>query len=131
MICSVICSGGRLAASEVLAPPSRTTVLAFAGVLAGAVLGPWFAGWIPLDRMLVVSALVMAAMLASCLKEQGVASANPAIMPPAFVFVFSTLMLAGGPAAMCVAVAAALTPAFVLRRASRSRAIIDAVIVMP
>jgi hypothetical protein len=89
----------------------------------------WFAGW-SLELIAAVAVLGFAAMGASLLREQGVALTNRAIMPPAFVFVFSALMLAGAPVAMVVAAAAALTPAFVLHGASARQAIVDATVVM-
>ena len=113
-----------------MALPSRSSVGIFTSVFAGAILISRLAGWMPPDRTLDVSALVLAAMLSSLLPEHALATANRAIMPPAFVFVFSALMLADGPAAAFVAAAAALTPAFVARRASRKQAVIDAAIVI-
>jgi PAS domain S-box-containing protein len=79
-------------------------------------------------RLLELSALVLAAMRASCLREQEPASADRAIMPPSFVVVFTALMLLDGPAAMVVAAAAALTPGFVTGRAARRQSLVDAVI---
>src|SRR5262245_59689498 len=90
----------------------------------------WIVGGIrTIDRLLDISALIVAAMGASLLREHGLAAANRAIMAPAFVFVFSALMLAGGPVATIVAATATLTPAFVARRASRRQALIETVIV--
>src|SRR5262249_50376468 len=66
-----------------------------------------------------------AAMLASYLREQEPASANRAIMPPAFVVVFCALILLGGPSAMFVAAAATLTPGFVTGRVSRRQSLVD------
>src|SRR5262245_39421767 len=110
----------------VLRLPSRLTVAAFTGVLAGAIVIPRLVGWVTTDRLIELSALVLAAMLATCLREQEPTAANRAIMPPAFLVIFSALMLMGGRPAMFVAAAAALTPGFVTRRVAPRQAIIDA-----
>ena len=52
-------------------------------------------------------------MLAACLRVQGPAATDRAIMPPAFVVVFAGVMLFDLRVAMSIAAAAALTPGFV------------------
>jgi diguanylate cyclase (GGDEF)-like protein/PAS domain S-box-containing protein len=104
--------------------------VAFAGVLAGAIVIPGLVGWVTVDHLVELSALALAAMLASCLREQEPAAANRAIMPPAFLVIFSALMLMGGRSAMFVAAAAALTPGFVTRRVSPRQAIMDAAVAL-
>jgi len=126
---SVGSRGGAFAVEHGLTLPSRSTVATAAGIFAAAVVAPRLLGWITTDRMLQMAALVVAAMLASLLREHALSLANRAIMPPAFVFVFAALMLAGAAPAALVAAAAALTPAFVASRASRRQAITDALIV--
>lgn len=79
-----------------------------------------------MDGLAELSALLLAAMLTSCLREPS--APNRAIMRPGFVIVFSTLMLMGGTAAMAVAAAAALTPGFVMRRQPRRQALVDAAV---
>jgi diguanylate cyclase (GGDEF)-like protein/PAS domain S-box-containing protein len=103
-------------------------VAAFTAVLAGAIAIPRLAGLVPADRIFELAGLVLAAMLAACLREQAVGAANRGVMPPAFVLVFASLMLLGGPAAMFVAAAAALTPGLVLRRVARGQTFVDALI---
>ena len=101
---------------------------AFAGVLSVAVAVPYFAGWVSTDRLIVSAGLTLAAMLAACLREQDAGAVNRAVMPPAFVFVFGTLMLLGGPPAMFVAAAAGLTPGLVTRRREYKQALLDAAV---
>jgi diguanylate cyclase (GGDEF)-like protein/PAS domain S-box-containing protein len=108
-----------------LALPPRSTAAVFAGIFAGVLL-PAVAGGVPVDGLAELSALVLAAMLTSCLREPS--ATNRAIMRPGFVIVFSALMLMGGTAAMAVAAAAALTPGFVMRRQRRRQALVDAVV---
>src|SRR5207244_3540650 len=100
--------GHRLAPRTGLALPSRSTVAAFAGVFAGGILIPALAGWVPVDGLPLLSALVLTAILTSSVREPS--TPDRAIMRPAFVIIFSSLMLLGGPAATAVAAAAALTP---------------------
>src|SRR6266550_1406529 len=110
--------------------PSTSRVGALASVFIGAIFIPRLAGWAQPDRILELSGLVLAAMLASCLRVQEPATTDRAIMPPAFVIIFSSLMLFGPHVAMFVAVAATLTPGFVSARIPRSRMLIDTAIVI-
>src|SRR5258708_2139973 len=64
------------------------------------------------------------------LRVQERATTDRAIMPPAFVIVFTALMLFGGNVAMVVAAAATLTPAFLARRTPLVQALIDTAIVI-
>jgi diguanylate cyclase (GGDEF)-like protein/PAS domain S-box-containing protein len=107
--------------------PSRS-IAAFAGILAGAVLIPLLAGLVSSERLPELAALVLAAMLAACLRTQEPAAANRAIMPPAFVFFMAALMLLGGHAAPFVAAAAMLTPGFVTERVTRRHSLIEVAI---
>jgi diguanylate cyclase (GGDEF)-like protein/PAS domain S-box-containing protein len=109
---------------------SRARFAALASVFIGASLLPRLAGWTPPDRILELAGLVLAAMLTSCLKVQEPATTNRAIMPPAFVLIFISLMLFGPHVAMCVAAAATLTPGIVTGRAPRSQMLIDSAIVI-
>ena len=106
---------------------SERTAAALAAACIGiaAVLIPRFAGWAPPERSVEFAGLVAAAILAASLGVQGQAATNRAIMPPAFIVVFAALMLFGPQAAVFVAAAAALTPAFVTGRASRVQSLID------
>jgi type IV secretory pathway VirB2 component (pilin) len=113
-----------------LAFPSRFTVAGLAAVLAGAILGPWYAGWVPSASLVALSALVAAAMVASCLREQARAAADRAMMPPAFIVVFTALMLLGGYVAMTIAVAAVLTAALMTERLSWRDLIVDVAIAL-
>src|SRR5262245_42763245 len=110
--------------------PSRSTVAALAAVFIGAILLPRLAGWAEPDRMYGLSVLVLVAMTASCLRVQELATTDRAIMPPAFVIVFMTLMLFGPHVAAFVAAAAVLTPAFVFARSSHAQMAVDVVILV-
>ena len=68
-------------------------------------------------------------MLTTRLMVQEPATANRAIMPPAFVIIFTSLMLFGPHVAMVVAAAASLTPVFVTMRTQRGQALLDSGIV--
>ncbi len=105
--------------------PSRSSVAVFAGVLTAAVATPWLAGWTSTPGLVEVVGLALAAMLAACLRAQHPATTHRAIMPPAFVIVFTTLLLEGANVAMVIAAAATLTPGLVMRRTGRSRALFD------
>jgi diguanylate cyclase (GGDEF)-like protein/PAS domain S-box-containing protein len=113
-----------------LTVPSRSTAAVLASVFIGATVLPRLAGSIATDGMLEVAGLVLAAMLTSCLRVQAPTSSDRAIMPPAFVIIFSALMLFGPQVAMCVAVAAALTPGIVSARIPRSQMLVETVIVI-
>jgi diguanylate cyclase (GGDEF)-like protein/PAS domain S-box-containing protein len=108
-----------------LVAPSRSTVAAFTGVFAGAILIPRLAGVVSAAQVPALCVLVFVAMLLACQKEQATAGTSRAIMPPAFVAVFSALLLLGGLAAVFVAAAASLTPGVVRRRVAIRRALID------
>jgi diguanylate cyclase (GGDEF)-like protein/PAS domain S-box-containing protein len=105
--------------------PSRSAAATFVGLYAAAVAVPFFAGWTDLHRIVELAGLTLAAMLASCLRTQDPASTHRAIMPPAFVVIFSTLLLQGAYVAMIVAATATLTPGFVTRRTPRMQALVD------
>jgi diguanylate cyclase (GGDEF)-like protein/PAS domain S-box-containing protein len=109
---------------------SRSTVVALASIFIGAVAVPRLAGWADPDRLVELSGLVLAAMLTSCLGAQERATTNRAIMPPAFVIIFASLMLFGSHVTMFVAAATTLTPAFVTARTPRRQMLIDTAIVM-
>jgi diguanylate cyclase (GGDEF)-like protein/PAS domain S-box-containing protein len=110
--------------------PSRSAVATFACVLAVAVSVPYFALWTAPTHVFELGGLVLAAMLAACLRAQDPATTQRAIMPPAFVVIFTTLLLQGASVAMVVAAAAALTPGFVTRRTPRTQALIDTGVVV-
>src|SRR5689334_25082085 len=97
---------------------TRYRIAALALLAAVATFVPWLAGWVTTDVVPEVAGLVATAMLAACLRVHERATADPAIMPPAFVVIFTALMLQGAPAAMVVGAAAALAPAFLRPRTS-------------
>jgi diguanylate cyclase (GGDEF)-like protein/PAS domain S-box-containing protein len=105
--------------------PSRSSVVAFVGILVGAVLGPRLIGWVLPEQLPELAAFVLAGVLLACLPEP--AAANRAIMRPTFVIVFASLMLLAQ-AGTAVALAAALTPALVARRQPRRQAPIEGAI---
>jgi diguanylate cyclase (GGDEF)-like protein/PAS domain S-box-containing protein len=107
-------------------PSAAAAAAAF--VVVASVLTPRLAGWAQPDRMLELSGLVVAAMLAASLGIQRRAATDRAIMPPAFIVVFASLMLFGPRVAVFVGAAAALTPGFVTRRAARAQSLIDAAV---
>src|SRR5436189_5593354 len=86
---------------------------------------PRFAGLVSPEQVPALAVLVGVAMLLGCQKEQSTAATSRAIMPPAFVAVFSTMLLAGGAAAAFVSMAAALTPGLVTRRVPMRQSLID------
>jgi diguanylate cyclase (GGDEF)-like protein/PAS domain S-box-containing protein len=110
--------------------PSRSTVAVVAGAFAGAMLVPRFIGAVRADRILVWLGLVLGAMLISCLRVQEAATTDRAIMPPAFVIVFSALMFFGPNPAMFVAAVATLTAGLVVGGVPRGQMLTDAVIVV-
>src|SRR5258705_11893203 len=110
--------------------PSRSGVAALASVFIGAILLPRLAGWVEPDRTIELTGFVLAAMLIGCLRVQGPISDDRVIMPPAFVLIFSSLMLFGPHVAMFVGIAATLTPGFVSTRTPGSQLLIDTAIVI-
>ena len=108
--------------------PSRSRAAALASVFGVALAVPWLAGWVPPDRIFELTGLVLAAMLVACLRVQALAVTNRAIMPPAFVIVFTSLMLFGPHVAVLIAAAAALTTDFVNGRIARGQILIDTAI---
>jgi diguanylate cyclase (GGDEF)-like protein/PAS domain S-box-containing protein len=108
--------------------PSRSAFAVLASVFIGALIVPRLTGWLPADRLLELGGLVLAAMLTACLKVQEPATADRAIMPPAFVVIFIALMLFGPHVAMLVAAAAMLTPGVVSARIPRRQTLIETVI---
>jgi diguanylate cyclase (GGDEF)-like protein/PAS domain S-box-containing protein len=113
-----------------VALPSRSVVLSFAGLAAVTVAAPWLAGWVPRTHLLEVTGLALGAIAAACLRTQDPATTHRAIMPPVFVIVFTTLLLEGVDVAMIVAAAATLTPGLVTRRISRVQALLDTGVVV-
>jgi diguanylate cyclase (GGDEF)-like protein/PAS domain S-box-containing protein len=111
-------------------PPSRSSLVALASVFFGASLLPRFAGWVPPDRILELSGLVLTAMLTSCLSGRGPVPTDRAIMRPAFVIIFGSLMLFGPHVATLVAAAATLTPSLITARVTRDEMFIDTTIVI-
>ena len=109
--------------------PSRLTLAALASIFAGVPLVVRLAGWASSDRILLLTGCVLAAMALSCLSVQEPAAANRAIMPPAFVVVFGSLMLFGPHVATLVAIAAALTAGLLCARPSPGRLLIETAIV--
>src|SRR4051794_3531708 len=105
---------------------TRRSSAVAAVVCAIAVLAPYAAGWVQLERLPELVGLVVAAVLAASLDVQRRASSDGAIMPPAFIVVFASLMLLGPRAGLCVAAAAALTPGFVTRSAGHVQSLISA-----
>src|SRR6266446_2129494 len=110
--------------------PSRSSLAALASIFIGAIFLPLLAGWAEPDRIPELSGFVLAAMLTCWLRVQEPIATDRGIMPPAFVLIFSSLMLFGPHVAMFVAVAATLTPGFVSARTPRSQALIDTAIVI-
>ena len=99
-----------------------------AAVAAAAIVTPWLAAWVPADRLVDLSAFVLAVMLTASLREQERARADRAMMPPAFVVIFAALMLLGVGAATMVSLAAALTAALVMAPLSRLDLIVDVIV---
>ena len=110
--------------------PSRSSLAVLGAVFVGAIVLPRLAGWAAPERTLELGGFVLAAILTAFLRVQAPATADRAIMPPAFVIVFSALMLFGPHVAMFVAAAAALTPGIVSARAPLSLMFVDAAIVI-
>src|SRR5260221_8964554 len=110
--------------------PSRSRLAALASMLIGAILLPRLAGWAEPDRILELSGFVLAAMLTGCLRVREPIASDRGIMPPAFVLIFSSLMLFGPHVAMFVAAVATLTPGVVAARTPRSQVLIDTAIVI-
>src|SRR5712692_305904 len=97
--------------------PSQSGLVALASIFVGAIVLPRLAGWAEPDRIPELSGFVLAAMLIGCLRAREPITTDRAIMPPAFVLIFSSLMLFGPHVAMFVAAATTLTPAVVSARA--------------
>jgi diguanylate cyclase (GGDEF)-like protein/PAS domain S-box-containing protein len=93
--------------------PPRANTLAVAALFIIAVSIPQLAAWPQAARPVEVSALVLAAMLAAVLWEPRSPTKDRTIMPPAFVLIFTSLLLFGAPGAALVAAVAALTPGLV------------------
>ena len=74
-----------------------------AALSAGAIALLRFFGWLESDRAVELSAIALAALLASTLEPQQLIPRDWAIMPASFVFVFSALLLFGPHAATMVA----------------------------
>jgi diguanylate cyclase (GGDEF)-like protein/PAS domain S-box-containing protein len=110
--------------------PSRANTLAFAAMFICAVSLPQLAGWPQAARPIELSGLVLAAILTAVLWEPRSTTKDRAIMPPAFVLIFSSLVLFGPQVAALVATVAALTPGFVDSRRPypRGQILIDAIV---
>jgi diguanylate cyclase (GGDEF)-like protein/PAS domain S-box-containing protein len=106
----------------------RRAAAAFVATAAAATLGPWLAGWVPSDGLVLLAVLVVTSTAASSLRVHQRAATTRAIMPPAFVVVLVALMLTGSKVAATVAAAATLTPALVTGRSSVRHALLDAAI---
>src|SRR3954470_5274374 len=104
--------------------PSRVTAVVLAAVFVAATLLPRLAGWAEPDRALEITAAVLAAMLASCLRTEGRAASDRSVMPAGFVITFAALMLLGPYVAGCVAVAATVAAGCVAARLPRVRVIV-------
>ncbi|HEY2434967.1 MAG TPA: EAL domain-containing protein [Vicinamibacterales bacterium] len=91
---------------------------------------PWLAGWTPTSRLLELGALALSAMLTACLRAQDPSASQRAIMPPAFIIVFTTLLLEGSNVAMLVGAAVTLTPGFVTGRTVPVQALLDTGVVV-
>ena len=104
--------------------PSRSTVGSLAAVLLGALALARVTGWVPPDRLLELSGLLLVAMTTACLRVQVSANTARAIMPPAFVVVFTALLLLGPAAAAVVAAASALTAGLVSARSAPLRMLV-------
>src|SRR4051812_49915753 len=99
--------------------PSRVTAAVLAAVFVGAALLPRLAGWAEPDRALEITAAVLAAMLASCLRTEGRAASDRSGMPAGFGITFAPLMLPGPYAAGCEAGLAPVAPGCVAARHPR------------
>jgi diguanylate cyclase (GGDEF)-like protein/PAS domain S-box-containing protein len=110
--------------------PPRANTLAVAAMFILVVSLPQLAGWPQAARPIESSALVLAAMLTAALWEPRWTRKDRAIMPPAFVLIFGSLLVLGAQVAVLVATVAALTPGFVDSRRPYPRAqiLIDAVV---
>ncbi|HEX6464780.1 MAG TPA: diguanylate cyclase, partial [Vicinamibacterales bacterium] len=95
---------------------SQSTIAALGAVAVGAAVIPWAAGWVPADRTVHLSALAVLLVLSASLREQERAGADVAMMPPAFVVIFTALMLLGGPTATVFAAAAAVASRIAVQR---------------
>src|SRR4051812_50175046 len=104
--------------------PSRVTAVVLAAVFVAATLLPRLAGWAEPDRALEITAAVLAAMLASCLRTEGRAASDRSVMPAGFVITFAALMLLGPYVAGCVAGAATLPPGCAAPPMPRARGIV-------
>src|SRR5688572_33384422 len=86
--------------------PSRAAVVTLAVVFAAAVAASWLAGWVDMERLPELAALMLAGMLTACVPAQAGALTDRSIMAPSFVAVFAALMLMGPQVAGRVALAA-------------------------
>jgi diguanylate cyclase (GGDEF)-like protein/PAS domain S-box-containing protein len=92
-------------------PPRSLLIAGGAAVLSAAWL-PQAAGWAQPERAFQFAGLVLAAIVAAAPGHHRWTSKDRAIMPPSFVITFSSLLLFDRNVAMLVALAAAVTPAF-------------------
>lgn len=109
----------------ILTVPNRFTIFGLGAVAVAAAFIPWVAGWIPPDRVAHVSTLTVALVLAASLREQERAAPDVAMMPPAFVVVFTALMLLGAPVATVFAAGAVLASRIATHRLSTREIAID------
>ena len=110
--------------------PPRANTLAVAAMFIVAVSVPQLAGWPQAARPIELSGLLLAAIVAAVLWEPRSTTKDRTIMPPAFVLIFSSLLVFGPHVAALVATIAALTPGFVDSRRPYPRApiLIDAAV---
>jgi diguanylate cyclase (GGDEF)-like protein/PAS domain S-box-containing protein len=106
---------------------SRKALFGACAIFIGSLSVAQLAGWAPLDRLVELAALILAAILTSVLAP---AAKSRVIMPPSFVVIFGSLLLFDRNIATLVAPAAVLSP--VLANTGRSvqwaRLSIDALI---
>src|SRR5215217_1236326 len=106
---------------------SRKALFGACAIFIGSLSVAQLAGWAPLDRLVELAALILAAILTSVLAP---AAKSRVIMPPSFVVIFGSLLLFDRNIATLVALAAVLSP--VLANTGRSvqwaRLSIDALI---
>ena len=110
--------------------PPRANTLAVAALFIVAVSVPQLAAGPQAARPIEVAALVLAAMLAAVLWEPRSGTKDRTIMPPAFVLIFTSLLVFGAGVAVLVATVAALAPPLVDARRPypRARLLRDAVV---
>jgi diguanylate cyclase (GGDEF)-like protein/PAS domain S-box-containing protein len=84
--------------------PHYTRLAIAAAALTGAVVLAGLAGW-PEAGRIEFPAMIVAAVLVAAFAQRSAAAEDRGLMPPSFVVDFTTLLLVGGEAALCVAAA--------------------------